>query len=737
MQIKTFSLVDGIKVVGLSPSVNEEEVLITLKSRGVFLYDIFTKRCSQSFLSSSSTDLSTAVQSSSGHYYLISNSTGLTVWDDETSLQDSEPTEFPEGPIHKLYVAPTLDHLVVLFSSGVFALVDSNCNISQKGLTNFPKQNFTLIWSDLLVIENQKKSAYFLMLKEKNTPKLNKRKEPIYDYRLEIFKIKQTGENNNIEHISSHRFYATDQISTCAFCTSSLSFSVSSKTGSLKVFKFNSRDEMQTNNSLLMKHSVQLSVFEDKNGVGLVYLHPEQLVIVGHIENTKALLTVWDTNFLILQDQREIDFSYEDSEFDTNSLISVSSSSNKSKILLGFENTVVVCPLFCPAPSLATALGKWKSTKPLVSSQKINDTLSNHLNLNDMLEPKRFGTLKNVTDKRWKKSTKKQKDTLKELQDSINSKHHTDESFKVMLESYFDSSTPKAEYQQMKKVDILNDEKSRWKNLADLVSKQDHLNNRVDDLNNQITPFPILPHDLIVEIGTTCLENSFFTSLGLLIQHSHSCISIPQLIPTLIKNNRIDTLVLAALNLTAIHERDIIAMLTYFLTADRSLIVKYMNKPGDHNPLENCKFEKPETDERNALYLLLDVVFSMPINGNLVQRRLKALDLKQILELLEYIHYWLLNYRNIPHGTIEGYYIRAPTFSQILTWSNLIIDSHFARLVTVSDCYPVLEKIYTLVEENAVQMEYLLTIWTSVGNFLEKTPEHTETGDYVVEVLTI
>jgi len=81
---------------------------------------------------------------------------------------------------------------------------------------------------------------------------------------------------------------------------------------------------------------------------------------------------------------------------------------------------------------------------------------------------------------------------------------------------------------------------------------------------------------------------------------------------------------------------------------------------------------------------------------------------------------------------------RIPTFAQVLDWSSVVLDAHFAQLVLSKEIHPLLRELQVLVAHEVDSCDKMETLPGRLSQFLSKgTLPTKKMGSYCIEVLVI
>jgi len=81
---------------------------------------------------------------------------------------------------------------------------------------------------------------------------------------------------------------------------------------------------------------------------------------------------------------------------------------------------------------------------------------------------------------------------------------------------------------------------------------------------------------------------------------------------------------------------------------------------------------------------------------------------------------------------------RIPTFAQVLDWSSVVLDAHFAQLVLSKEIHPLLRELQVLVAHEVDACDKMETLPGRLSQFLSKgTLPTKKMGSYCIEVLLI
>jgi len=123
-----------------------------------------------------------------------------------------------------------------------------------------------------------------------------------------------------------------------------------------------------------------------------------------------------------------------------------------------------------------------------------------------------------------------------------------------------------------------------------------------------------------------------------------------------------------------------------------------------------------------------------------MQKCLKLLTLKEILEMLKYLVRCFDIFEESVSITLDEKYFRPnfPSFLKVTEWCNLIIDSHLVQLVLVDECYDIVQQLNNLVSRHVQLIEAMAGLRGCLAHYFEQDPLNSaEIGDYQIEIFRL
>jgi hypothetical protein len=104
--------------------------------------------------------------------------------------------------------------------------------------------------------------------------------------------------------------------------------------------------------------------------------------------------------------------------------------------------------------------------------------------------------------------------------------------------------------------------------------------------------------------------------------------------------------------------------------------------------------------------------------------------------MLKYLQGWFNRHFTEPEQDFKQKHLHVPSLGKIITWLNMIMDSHFAELVLVKECHPIIREISTATNQQMLICEKLEGITGYLQQFIQKMPlPEMHKTDYTIEVL--
>ena len=147
--------------------------------------------------------------------------------------------------------------------------------------------------------------------------------------------------------------------------------------------------------------------------------------------------------------------------------------------------------------------------------------------------------------------------------------------------------------------------------------------------------------------------------------------------------------------------------------------------------------------EQEEAFVLLDLVISSPRNDAFLHNSLRNLGSGEFTALLHHLYGWLVKYWQEVQPEVSTD-VRAPTFSQIIDWVSVCLDSRFTDLVLLSsaDNKQLLQALHKLsgrhlnVCEAMESLKGVLSSLTSLQDGRVQPPKP-PLGDYTVQMFTL
>lgn len=604
-------------------------------------------------------------------------------------------------------------------------------------------------------------------------------------------------EKGTFTKLASHHLTERQEHSllTCSFDDETYSFLAFWSDGLLEIYNFGDYDpHISTSSSWSVRHSHSLNVFNAKktksrrssisnlynSSVTSSYLKPGFILLAGHLEAEKYLFLIWDVNYGLIHSSKEIDVStIQDQKESTSIDISIVSksmngksskrsapqvavSSDKSSILINFGHKVVTQPITLGTSSLATVLGGYNLTKPFLKEENVTQRESIHCDSfldklklpkskkNDKKETTYYISTKDIKENHL--IDQKEYELINSLSDRTKTPDY--KSFMEVFEEYLDYAKKKSNKYISNVLDLYygdqKDEKKyvqyvygvrrrkKWKNLHEYSLKASESSQR-ESLRKSLENININHSYVCIEkIIERCLSEEFlwYPLKQIIESNLVSCKSFPHLFTKIMENDRYDVLVSSILYVQDISEKDLVNSLKYIISLDSSKLQIFLNEYSSQK-FDSMQVESEDKEEsKEPLDEFIGLIISVPSNIVFLRRRLRTLELKEVIILLQYFIRWFQ--RNLDNQTNQPNEIRSPSFDQVISWACATIDSHISKLILTSDCYNLIVKIHELVQENITLYNTMISLRGCLAYYFDHdTSPKDELNDYFVEVLRI
>eukprot|EP01130_Rhizamoeba_saxonica_P001647 TRINITY_DN11524_c0_g1_i1.p1 TRINITY_DN11524_c0_g1~~TRINITY_DN11524_c0_g1_i1.p1 ORF type:complete len:744 (-),score=127.17 TRINITY_DN11524_c0_g1_i1:94-2268(-) len=724
MEIDSFQLLEEKKnpVAGSEPSlINGSQLLVTVQSQGIYLYDIHDQKCTKSWLLSPGTRFSSHTKSIGGHFYAIQENKYLCAW----TMQDSKIEDLPRknvgrlGDVFDLYLCLGSDTVVLLFENGKICVYNLDLEILH-AYDQDDMDGKEILWAEvhrlsdnsILVVEVTKYGDYM---------------------HLEFLSIEENMGEYTSTFLSKHLISnISKDIVSCSFNFERQTFSVFWSDLILESFICRSADELlHSNDSIKTVNTRKLNLFvSDSSNVESVFLSTGQLVLVGRVGNN-IVLTVWDTEHGILQGSHEMPYKNKKrNKKRSKKIISVTPNCERNLVIITLDTGIICCPIFCPIPTLASAIGKFSDTKQVLS----NDTDTNPLLSKTNLDLKELllsdGNSDTISDQNWEKMLN-ENDAEKNIIEKLTNRDVTPDldQFMLIFNEYIDIMINE---DKKKTSNTVNTKTTRWKNIADLVEKQRIISRKKWASKQHSERTSTFSHHFGSAIGNRCLEDMFWEPLRYLIRcKAISYQGLPTIIQKLIEHNNIELLIHALLNMTDIPENEIVSLISYFIQMDRNVVANVLFESYFDGTL--TKRLSPE----EAIDQVLSIIITAPNNQILMQRCLRSLSLKEVLVTITFLSNWLDNYSLTISKISQKNRLRIPSLIQVIEWCTYLIDSHLSQLILVDECHETIEKIQKSVNAHAEICEVLGGLVGCLGHYFQSETPRAEISEYQIEVYRI
>jgi len=141
-------------------------------------------------------------------------------------------------------------------------------------------------------------------------------------------------------------------------------------------------------------------------------------------------------------------------------------------------------------------------------------------------------------------------------------------------------------------------------------------------------------------------------------------------------------------------------------------VIKYFITHCDRKHLRDKLAEIQDgslVEKHDPLSLVLNLIVSLPVNRQFMQKCLKELDVKELKVMLVYLTETLNHYA---YNTIvstnnknknknrkkKGKKFRMPSLKQGLIWASMLIDAHYSRFIIVDEMAELVEELNDLVQ---------------------------------------
>jgi len=562
---------------------------------------------------------------------------------------------------------------VVVFEKGDICICNFDLQIVSEARNRTSESPSNCIWAYITAAQ---KSCFVATIREINSA-----------YYFEIYSI--SSNTNEITFTTSHELKEMKQgIASCSFDLSKLTLSVLNSDERLYIYTLPSRDHLYLQDSLSVVFQRQLDCFDLISGsIRSTYVDSGKLILIGNAKakenqpKQSILFLLWDTNNGMVQENYVLE--NDKPGVMVNSVWSAKAAAN---LLVSLTDRVIVCSLSSNPATLAQVVrhGSFNLTKTFLSpsDQLVKGPQFHKLNFMEVIRSVRGG---------------------------------------VVSESEWESALIEANHFEKHWIEKLSDH--------ELATDREQLSSVFQEFNNYIKE-----HDEVSvryigkEVGERCLSSSFWEPLKELVSaKAITYQSLPHLIQTCMDNNQMELLLRAVLNLDDIPPKEILNMVSYFISKVRrdsldKIMETFLQTKKDINPL----------------HFILNMLISYPLNHFLTLPWIVRLSQKEVLILLEY----LTNSITLLSNPKEMHSQWNPPPSHMITWCNLIMDSHLSMLILVDECNEAFIKLNNAIQNHLAVLDSMAMMQGFVNHLAQQKPlpsPHTQPGrlwSYSIEHLS-
>ena len=246
-----------------------------------------------------------------------------------------------------------------------------------------------------------------------------------------------------------------------------------------------------------------------------------------------------------------------------------------------------------------------------------------------------------------------------------------------------------------------------------------------------------------------CLGDHYWGELQRLLETGQvSARSTPELLPTLMAQSQLELLQMCLVHVHDVPEKELISLVRFLLnhdwgTAARSASSgKRSKEPKRKAQGEGAAAGSPAS-LAEPLEQMLCLVVARPRNDAALLRSLRSLPIVNAVVLLQFFHTRLQNLsreddqpqseREKPKKT-RGGSARAelsapqarggaggssPSFAQVLDWTMLLLDAHFAGLLVIPSCHALLSELSRSVADHSDLAQLLAPLKGILAHFRE------------------
>lgn len=515
--------------------------------------------------------------------------------------------------------------------------------------------------------------------------------------------------------------------------------------------------------------------------ISSVFIKPGYVAFAGdNTSQSEPLLTIWDVNFglvttseilnlteLLSNEKNMIELSSAKAEVNgaiKGAKIKQSSvSRDGSYIFLNFGFAVIVKPIVLETSSLASIIGAYDKTKPFIEAKDQEVEEFGYGNLVGKIKPITSSKSKKKVSSRyatpneevWKKvvgeDDGKELDLINSMVDATKTPDYT--SFMEVYEEYMSITRAKsregifslfpqylADEESFEYVQYIHGSKKgidrKWKNLKEYSEKQNRSIQKEllqDDIQSREVDHSYL---FVERVANRCLEEDFLwvplrhiIESGMLSVHA-----IPNLFDKVIEKERLDILVALLLHVQDVTEHDVVKSLSYILSLDITNLQVFLSEFSSGSDSIMEIEESSPIEQGSIVDSFIDIVVSIPANEAFLRKHIKSLKNAEVTILLQY-------FSSFFHNSLDNKVaskIRAPSPQQVITWANLVIESHLLKLVLSSESLALVTKIHAYVQDNIKLQETMEGLRSSMAYYYDHDPApKDELSDYSIEVLRI
>jgi len=270
-----------------------------------------------------------------------------------------------------------------------------------------------------------------------------------------------------------------------------------------------------------------------------------------------------------------------------------------------------------------------------------------------------------------------------------------------------------------------------------------------------------ISHHFIANIIDRCFsEERFFPIevLDFMICSKLLSVSETKMLPKLIEKRELGLIEKCLIHIYDIPEPDLVRLLKFFLTeAKEETIKKFVEDKEEKGAKVLLEGDSPRD-------FFLYLITSAPRNDIFLQTSVKSLTFSEVIVsslsrsfpprwethsppcywpflqvLLQFLRKMAQRHSEHLYTTLTGRVsTKIPTFAQVLDWSSVVIDAHFAQLVLSKEIHPLLKDLQQVVTQEVDCCDKMETLPGRLSQFFTKgTLPTKKMGSYCIEVLQI